>query len=84
MAGNSLSAALDGLADPEPATPPKRSAKPAKKKQEEGTVLVGAHFPPAIARQLKIIAAEEGTTNKALIQEALNLLFKKKGVKPIL
>jgi len=53
----------------------------ASKKSEE-TVLVGAHFPPEMAKRLRILAAEEGKTNKALIQEALNLLFKKKGIQP--
>lgn len=43
------------------------------------TVLVGGHFPPGVLQQLRIIAAEEGTTNQALLGEALDLLFVKKG-----
>jgi hypothetical protein len=34
-------------------------------------------------RQLKILAAEEGTTLQALMAEALNLLFTKYGKPPI-
>lgn len=44
-----------------------------------GTKLVAGHFDPKIARQLRIIAAEEDTTVQALLEEALDLLFVKKG-----
>lgn len=44
-----------------------------------GTKLVAGHFDPRIARQLRMIAAEEDTTVQALLEEALNLLFVKKG-----
>ncbi|MDI2091861.1 ribbon-helix-helix domain-containing protein [Commensalibacter oyaizuii] len=44
-----------------------------------GTKLIAGHFDPKIARQLRIIAAEEDTTVQALLEEALNLLFVKKG-----
>ena len=80
-----LSAALDAV-EKEPEAPqsapapPRRSrggTKP-RKPSREGTVLVGAHFEPAVQKQLRIIAAEEGTSNKALIAEALNMLFVKK------
>lgn len=50
-----------------------------RKASRVGTVLVGGHFPEPVARQLRIIAAEEGTTNQALLREALDLLFAKKG-----
>lgn len=91
MSENSLSAAIAGnLAaqdTQEPAPKPKR-AKPANLSAKKGraktaksreTVLVGGHFPPAVLKQLKIIAVEEDTTNQALLQEALDLLFIKKG-----
>jgi len=89
MSKNSLSAAIAGnlaeqeTAQPEP-TPVAVEPKPAKKgrarkiKPKE-TVLVGGHFPPAVLKQLRIIAAEEGTTNQSLLEEALDLLFVKKG-----
>lgn len=44
-----------------------------------GTKLVAGHFDPKVARQLRIIAAEEDTTVQALLEEALDLLFVKKG-----
>ena len=43
------------------------------------TVLIGGHFPPGVAKQLGILAAEEQTTKQKLLAEALNLLFVKKG-----
>jgi len=44
-----------------------------------GTRLIAGHFDPAVARQLRLLAAEEDTTIQALLAEALNLLFVKKG-----
>jgi hypothetical protein len=41
--------------------------------------LIGGHFPASVARDLKILAAEEGTSVQALLEEALELLFVKKG-----
>lgn len=91
MSENSLSAAIAGnLAqqDTETAPPKPKRAKPANQPQKKSsaqtktpkkTVLVGGHFPPAVLKQLKIIAVEEETTNQALLEEALNLLFVKKG-----
>ena len=65
------------------------AAKPAKSEPKEkkaaagryrdSTVMVGGHFPPHVLRQLRMIAAEEDTTNQALIAEALDLLFTRKG-----
>ncbi len=91
MSGNSLSAAIAGnLAEQDEKQPkpkpvrvaveaaPRPKAKKAKAPPKK-TVLVGGHFPPAVLKQLKIIAAEEETTNQALLQEALDLLFAKKG-----
>ena len=87
MATNSLQAALDGSAveaTPKPVgTKPTTKAKP-RKPSRENTVLVGAHFSPDVQKQLRMLAAEEGTTNRALIAEALNLLFRKKGKDAIL
>lgn len=91
MSKNSLSAAIAGnLAQQEaekpqpipkqtqPRSDPKKEGE-AKKSKHRQTVLVGGHFPPAVLKQLRIIAAEEETTNQALLEEALNLLFVKKG-----
>ncbi len=89
MSKNSLSAAIAGnLAEQEtkPPAPAPEAIAPqpepkgrARKSKPRETVLVGGHFPPAVLKQLRIIAAEEGTTNQALLEEALNLLFVKKG-----
>lgn len=58
-----------------------KKKKVVRKKSRQNTVLIGGHFSPNVLRQLKIIAAEEGTTNQALLGEALDLLFLKKGKK---
>jgi hypothetical protein len=42
-------------------------------------VLVGGHFPPEVSRALKITAAEESTTVQALLAEAINGVFAKRG-----
>ncbi len=95
MAENSLSAAIAGNLAQQEAEQPKPKpvkaaneggAKPKVKKAKappKKTVLVGGHFPPAVLKQLRIIAAEDETTNQALIEEALDLLFAKKGKKKI-
>jgi hypothetical protein len=74
-----LQAALDGVTE----EPSKVETRPiptkAKKTSREKTVLIGGHFSPEVQKQLRMIAAEEGTTNQALLAEALNLLFRKKG-----
>lgn len=41
--------------------------------------LVAGHFDPKVAKQLKLLAAEEETTVQNLLEEALDLLFVKKG-----
>lgn len=48
-----------------------------------GKRLIAGHFPPEMAKQLKLLAAEEDTTIQALLEEALGLLFVKKGRKGI-
>jgi hypothetical protein len=89
---NSLQAVLDRtaatvVADEQPVVPRKKSA-PAKtepkaekffRSSREGRKLIAGHFPLKTAKQLKILAAEEDTTVQALLEEALELLFVKKG-----
>ncbi len=67
-----------------PSPQPRGSAHAARKPKPQrpsrvGTKLVAGHFAPKVARQLRIIAAEEDTTVQALLEEALDLLFVKKG-----
>lgn len=45
----------------------------------EGRRFIGGHFSPSVAKQLRLIAAEDDTTLQALLEEALDLLFVKKG-----
>jgi hypothetical protein len=45
----------------------------------EGTVLVGAHLPARYGRAMKLLSAETGLTQRQLFEEALDMLFVKKG-----
>ena len=81
---NPLQAALDRIEKPtvavveEPPALP-TSKEPERKTTRSGTVLIGGHFPPEVKQRLRILAAEENTTSQALLEEALDLLFIKKG-----
>ncbi len=44
-----------------------------------GRRFLGGHFDPKVVRQMKLIAVEEDTTTQALLEEAVDLLFLKKG-----
>jgi hypothetical protein len=88
---NSLQAVLERQAaqtTPPPAPPARKPAakRPAEttppkffRPSREGKRLIAGHFDPKKAKQLKILAAEEDTTVQALLDEALDLLFIKKG-----
>jgi hypothetical protein len=88
---NSLQAVLDRQAHiakpPTPAAPRRRlpeldhESNTGKfyRPSRDGQRLIAGHFDPKIAKQLKLLAAEEDTTVQALLEEALNLLFLKKG-----
>jgi hypothetical protein len=71
---------------------PKARTKPAREPRQEdaelsrhyrpvreGKRFVGAHFHPEVARQLKVLAAEDGTTIQELLEQAVDLLFVKNG-----
>lgn len=91
---NALQAVLDRQAasSPAPATP-LQSPRSAQKNSPRaggdstnyqapsrtGKRLIGGHFSPEVAKHLKILAAEEETSIQALLEEALGLLFVKKG-----
>lgn len=80
---NTLQAMLDrakaGGETPAPAAP--IAATPARTVSagRQGTKLIGGHFAPEVSTQLRILAAEEGTTVQNLLAEALDDLFVKKG-----
>lgn len=58
---------------------PANETKPAPKPGRAATKLIGGHFAPEVSMQLRIIAAEDGTTIQNLLAEALDDLFVKKG-----
>ena len=80
---NALMAALAGAVEPEPqplASPsPPQSRKPQVRHSREGKHLIATHVTPRVLTALKILAAEERKTQQQLIEEALALLFVKKG-----
>lgn len=49
----------------------------------EGTSLIAANLPVGYGRAVTMLAAEEGTTKKDLMQEAFDLLFTARGRKPL-
>lgn len=61
-----------------PTSAPTQDAKSGRK-DRANTVLIGGHFAPEVKQALRMLAAEENTTSQALIGEALNMLFVKKG-----
>lgn len=82
--GNALQAVLDrakagGEPAPSPATLAEAPAARGAQGSRRGTKLIGGHFPPEVSTQLRILAAEGGTTVQSLLAEALDDLFVKKG-----
>lgn len=77
-----LANALDDVTPP-PAAPVRQMAEDRPKTpripSREGTALVGAHLPARYAKALKILSAETGMTQRTLLEEALDMLFVKKG-----
>ena len=58
-----------------PAAPdPDRERKP-RGASRTGKSFIGGYFPPEVARQVRILAAEQDTTIQLLTAEALNHLF---------
>jgi hypothetical protein len=83
---NSLQAVLErqarGPVERVPSTPNQANAPSSPKfhrPSREGRRLIAGHFDPKVAKQLKLLAAEEETTVQSLLEEALDLLFVKKG-----
>lgn len=63
----------------EPAPAPVPEAKKFHRPSRDNRRFVGGHFEPAVGKQLRMIAVEDDTTVQALLEEALDLLFVKKG-----
>ncbi len=77
---NSLNDALRASAKAEPARVGQRERR---NSPNGATKLVGAHFPEAVHRQLRVLSAQEGRTLQAVLAEALNDLFAKRKLPPI-
>lgn len=56
-----------------------RHGDPHYRPGRQGKSNVTGYFPPAVKRQLRILAAEQDTTIQALLGQALNDLFAKFG-----
>jgi hypothetical protein len=53
-----------------------------KRSDRDGLVPLPFWTVPQARRQLRILAAEEDTTQQKLISEAINLLFRKRNIDP--
>ena len=42
----------------------------------QGRRHIGAYVPPDVARQLRVLAAQEDTSTQALIEQAIEMLFR--------
>ena len=62
-----------------PVTPATPKAGNGRRRITEGTSLVAANLPVAYNRRISMLAAEEGCTKQALMQEAFDLLFAARG-----
>lgn len=69
-AANVTTAAL-----PAEAAAPKKFFRPSRDNRR----FVGGHFDPLVGKQLRMLAVEDDTTVQALLEEALDMLFVKKG-----
>ena len=74
-----LSLAVGGKAATEPLSP----APDAGGRRRVGRRQIAGWFAPEVARQLHMIAAEEDMTLQAIMAEAFNDLFAKRGRPPI-
>ena len=63
---NTYAAALQGRA---PGRRPTAASR-------QGRKHVGAYVPPDVARHLRVLAAQEDTSTQALIEQAIELLFR--------
>ena len=62
-----------------PKAVPKPKVARAKRPSRDGRRFLGGHFEPSVVKQMRMLAAEEETTVQALLEEAVDLLFLKKG-----
>ena len=78
---NPLQAVLDRQLSKEepvvvaPNQEPRRFHRPVR----DGRRFMGGHFDPKVLKEVKRLALDEDTTTQKLLEEAINLLFLKKG-----
>lgn len=84
---SSLKDAMKSAASNDTNSPPEQndvqninSTQPPSRK---GKKLIGGHFDPVVAKQLKMIGVEEDKTVQELVAEGLNYIFEKYGKNPI-
>ena len=75
--GARVPAAVAEPAEPTQDASPRQASKRAPSRG--GRVLVGGFFSPEVQTALKVVAAEERTTLQALLTEAINTVFAKRG-----
>ena len=63
----------------EPVTPHNAPTTAKQPPSRRGKRAITGYFPPEVTKQLKVMAASGDTTVQALLNEALNDLFKKYG-----
>lgn len=56
---------------------------PDKAPSRDGKVAITAHFKPEVRKQLAILAINEDRSQASLLAEALNMLFRDRGLKQI-
>ena len=83
-----LAAAMRSIDKPAPGGPSSDNRKaPSERaprsRRREGTRIVSGHFAAPVHRQLRLIAAQEDRTLQALLSEAINDLFAKRGIPPV-
>jgi len=80
-----LAEALQKVAQPNEVALPSVARHPSGNMapSREGKKAITGFFDPAVSRQLKQIALEEDSNIQALLREALNDLFTKRGKSPI-
>lgn len=65
-------------------SPKRRETQAATTKEpKRGAHLISGLFPPEVWKQYGMLAAELGVDKRALLADALNLVFEKHGKKPI-
>ena len=81
MSHNPLQAVLDRQLPKEAPAPVEPPPAPDKfhRPVRDGRRFMGGHFDPKVLKEVKRLAVDEDTTTQKLLEEAIDLLFIKKG-----